>query len=243
MSHQESTMLNTQTLFDQNTTQCIPIDFDFILARPPVINPVTMRAYVADIVAKMNKYFQIHMDGPFIGRLRITRLRRCGHSPIISTITVERARQLFPMKIICEWKNKNVKKKFNMNVIDVFLRSPKIRKELYCTNQMHGRQPPVILWLEKQLTQHRECPSRSTIRFGGLNQRIEIYNSFKNELNAIEVFDWTPKRISQSIYSLIPESRPRKGARTRLKGVPSIYIPQFNVCAKHLEQYKKLRSI
>ena len=121
-----------------------------------------------------------------------------------------------------------------MNIIDLWLRSPTIRNELYCTRQTSSWQSPVVLWLQTQLN---KCPSLSTIRFGGLNNRQEIYRTFLNELNDTEAMDWTPKRISQEFYAILPESRPKKGARTRVKGVPCIFIPQLHVCRKYLEQY------
>jgi hypothetical protein len=229
-----STQLNNQNLTNQQAI--IPIDFDSILIPKPKNNDLkNIHQYIKGIVERMNLHFQIHMDGIHIGKIRITRFRRHDGHPIVDTVSICKAKQLFPMKLKFNWKNKNVQEKFNMNMIDVFIRSPHIRNELYETDQLQLRQQsPVVLWLQTQL---RECPSLCTIRFGRLNHRQEIYRTFKQELNDLEAMDWPPKRISQEFYSMLPESRPKKGARTRVNGIPCIFIPQFHVCQKYLEQY------
>jgi hypothetical protein len=224
--------LNNQNRMDQSI---IPLDFDFILASKPAnVDISNIHSYVRSIVETLNKYFAIHMDGEKIGKIRITRFRRNDNHPIIDTVTVSKAKQLFPLRVNFTWKNKKIKNNFDMNVIDLWLRSPKIRNELYCTERVQIRQSPVVLWLETQLS---KCPSLSTIRFGGLNSRKEIYRTFLNELNDIEKLDWTAKRISQEFYAMLPESRPKK-ARIRLNGVPSIFLPQFHICKRYLEKYK-----
>jgi len=227
-----STQLNNQNLTNQQAI--VPIDFDSILN--PKKNDLKNLpfSYIKSIVQRMNAHFQIHMDGNQIGKLRITRFRRHDGHQIVDTVSTGKAKQLFPTKLKFKWKYKNEQKMFNMNVIDVFIRSPKIRNELYETDQLQIRQSPVVLWLQTQLS---ECPSLSTIRFGRLNHRQEIYRTFKQELNDVEAMDWTCKRISQEFYAMLPETRPKKGARTRVKGVPCIFIPQFHVCQRYLEQY------
>ena len=227
-----STELNNQNLTNQQSI--VPIDFEWILN--PKKNDLKNLpfSYIKSIVQRMNAHFQIHMDGNQIGKLRITRFRRHDGHQIVDTVSTGKAKQLFPTKLKFKWKYKNEQKMFNMNVIDVFIRSPKIRNELYETDQLQIRQSPVVLWLQTQLS---ECPSLSTIRFGRLNHRQEIYRTFKQELNDVEALDWTSKRISQEFYSMLPETRPKKGARTRVKGVPCIFIPQFHVCQRYLEQY------
>jgi|TARA_B110000208_G_scaffold103877_1_gene129081 hypothetical protein len=229
-----STQLNNQNLTDQHQQAIAPIDFEWILN--PKKNDLKNLpfSYIKSIVQRMNAHFQIHMDGNQIGKLRITRFRRHDGHQIVDTVSTGKAKQLFPTKLKFKWKYKNEQKMFNMNVIDVFIRSPKIRNELYETDQLQIRQSPVVLWLQTQLS---ECPSLSTIRFGRLNHRQEIYRTFKQELNDVEAMDWTCKRISQEFYAMLPETRPKKGARTRVKGVPCIFIPQFHVCQRYLEQY------
>ena len=230
-----STQLNNQNLTDQHQQAIAPIDFEWILN--PKKNDLKNLpfSYIKSIVQRMNAHFQIHMDGIHIGKIRITRFRRHDRQRIDNIVSIDKAKHLFPIKVKFNWKNKNVKKKFNMNVVDLWIRSPKIRNELYCTDQLPKlQQSPVLLWLQTQLS---ECPSLCTIRFGRLNERQEIYRTFKQELNDLEALDWTSKRISQEFYSMLPETRPKKGARTRVKGVPCIFIPQFHVCRKYLEQY------
>ena len=229
-----STQLNNQNLTDQHQQAIAPIDFEWILN--PKKNDLKNLpfSYIKSIVQRMNAHFQIHMDGNQIGKLRITRFRRHDGHQIVDTVSTGKAKQLFPTKLKFKWKYKNEQKMFNMNVIDVFIRSPKIRNELYETDQLQIRQSPVVLWLQTQLS---ECPSLSTIRFGRLNHRQEIYRTFKQELNDVEAMDWTCKRISQEFYAMLPETRPKKGARTRVKGVPCIFIPQFHVYQRYLEQY------
>ena len=229
-----STQLNNQNLTDQHQQAIVPIDFERILN--PKKNDLKNLpfSYIKSIVQRMNAHFQIHMDGIHIGKIRITRFRRHDRQRIVDTVSTGKAKQLFPTKLKFKWKYKNEQKMFNMNVIDVFIRSPKIRNELYETDQLQIRQSPVVLWLQTQLS---ECPSLSTIRFGRLNHRQEIYRTFKQELNDVEAMDWTCKRISQEFYAMLPETRPKKGARTRVKGVPCIFIPQFHVCQRYLEQY------
>ena len=230
-----STQLNNQNLTNQQTI--VPIDFDSILnPKPKNINLIkNIHSYIRGIVERMNSHFQIHMDGIHIGKIRITRFRRHDRQRIDNIVSIDKAKHLFPIKVKFNWKNKNVKKMFNMNVVDLWIRSPKIRNELYCTDQLPKlQQSPVLLWLQTQLS---ECPSLCTIRFGRLNERQEIYRTFLNELNDVEALDWTSKRISQEFYSMLPETRPKNGARTRVKGVPCIFIPQLHVCRKYLEQY------
>lgn len=79
-----------------------------------------------------------------------------------------------------------------MNVVDLWIRSPKIRNELYCTDQLPKlQQSPVLLWLQTQLS---KCPSLCTIRFGRLNERQEIYVE-------LSLFCWPPQCPSSALLS------------------------------------------
>ena len=59
-----------------------------------------------------------------------------------------------------------------------------------------------------------------------------IYETFRNEINAIE--EWSAKRISECFYHFLPQSKPRKGHRCRIRGVASIYIPNKTYCEQIL---------
>ena len=209
----------------------LPIDWDAILKKPEKMTPTTTRRYLSDVVERMNCFFGLWMDGPDICRLRVTRTCRTGKS-IATSMSCCRARQLFPRKVDCRWRERGKNHTFFKNVVDLFLMAGN-RKEVYQrTIQPSLQQSSVLKWLKMQL----ELPG-CQFKWGGLNARHDLYASFLEGKTNRE--DYNPKRISQLFYQALPECRPSAGKRIRQRGVAMIYLPVREHCQQVLDQFEK----
>ena len=70
------TFQQQKTLGNAASTVCHPIDWPEILKQPEKFTPKTVRAYLVSVVDKMNKHMALWMDGPSLGRIRVTRRSR-----------------------------------------------------------------------------------------------------------------------------------------------------------------------
>jgi hypothetical protein len=220
--------LNNQNLQEQ--MKIISIDWDKILAHTSNI----VRQQAADVVNRMNAHFSLFMNGPQIGRIRIERKMRFENRSIFDIITIEKAKQLFNRKIRIRWKENGEQKKLSENVITFWLKSPQLRKETYHTPvRTPYRRSPLVKWLETIL---HDPLGFSIVRFNSFNPRKLVYESFLPHVNSSD--DWTPKKISQEFYKMMPLTKPEKGMRCRKRGVSCIFIPSVDYCAKLLQNWQ-----
>ena len=226
------------SMSNANTTVCEPIPFDTMLQQPVRFTPKTVRRYLWQVVERLNHYFSIWMDGPNMCKIRVIRNGRTT-AQVVVNLSVWRAKQLFPRMVCCKWVDQDGKKKtLFRNVIDLFLQA-RNRKEIYHESQPFTSSPlqhsHVVEWLQTQLALPEECCS---IKWGGLNTRQMLYDSFLE--NMLHPEDWSPKRISQAYYKLLPSCRPDSGKRVRRMGVASMYIPTRERCSKVLERWAQI---
>jgi hypothetical protein len=230
------TFQQQKTLGNAASTVCHPIDWAEILKQTEkIFTPKTVRAYLVSVVDKMNKHFAIWMDGPKMGKIRITRRPRHGTTPVVVSVSVWRARQLFPHMLQVRWLlESGIQKTLFRNVINLWSCS-RNRKEIY---QEIPRQTsplchsPVIEWLKLQLALPEEL---CEIKWGGLNVRRTLYESFLETIKYPE--DWTPKKISQEFYRTLPACRPATGVRVRRNGVACMHMPSRESCNTLLEHW------
>ena len=236
MAQPQTTTLQQQaTMGNAASTVCTPIDWSNILKKSDLeFTPISVREYLHKLIEKMNKHIGIWMDGPLMSKLQITRDGKNGAPPISVSISIWRAKQLFPQSVTCNWKTQNGKKKtLFRNVIELFLVATN-RNEIYHTPPLAFlKTSPVIEWLKLKLSLPSECCS---IKWDGLNARSLIYSSF---LECEKYPDqWSAKKISQEFYSILESSRPGKNKRIRHKGISMMYLPSRDQCRQVLEQWK-----
>ena len=225
-SHQQS--LNNQNLQEQ--MRIIPIDWEKILAQTSKI----VRQQAIEVVNRMNAHFSLFMNGPQIGKIRIERKMRFEKRSVFDIITVEKAKQLFTRKIHFRWKEAGEEKKLTDNVINFWIKSPQLRKEIYHTPvQTPIRRSPLVKWLETNLN---DPLGFSPVHFNSYNPRKIIYETFMLHVQSCD--DWTPKKISQEFYKMIPLCKPAKGHRLRKRGISCIFIPSKEYCAKLLQNWQ-----
>ena len=223
------------TLGNATATVCQPIAWEEILKHPSArFTPKSVRHYLFQIVEKLNPHFGLWMDGDKMCKLRVRRKGRDTNQHVDVTLSTWRAKQLFPWLVRACWVEGGKKKKLSRNVVDIFL-SSRNRNELY--QEAHvplplSQRSPVVEWLKLQLALPEECCS---LKFGGLNARKMVYESFLEEMPYPN--DWSAKAISQELYNCLPSARPTKGKRLRLKGVAVMYLPSRERCQMVLENW------
>jgi hypothetical protein len=229
------TFQQQKTLGNAASTVCHPIDWAEILKQTEkIFTPKTVRAHLINVVDKMNKHMALWMDGLNMGKIRVTRRPRHGTTPVEVNLSAWRCRQLFPHMIQCKWVENGIQKTLFRNVINIFLQS-RNRKEIYrdiprqISPLCHS---PVIEWLKLQLALPEEV---CDIKFGGLNARKVLYESFLETIKYPE--DWTPKKISQEFYRTLPACRPATGVRVRRNGVACMHMPSRESCNTLLEHW------
>ena len=124
----------------------------------------------------------------------------------------------------------------NKNIINFWINSSKYRKEEYPSPvQTELRHSPIVAWLGTHVM--NDPYLLSPVRFGQLNERSIIYETFLAEVN--ETDGWNPKKISNEFYHFFPQSKPRKNTRVRKNGIACIFIPNREYCE---EIFVKLQS-
>jgi len=205
------------TLGNCEKTVVQPIDWHHILApTEPPNNPQKVRQYLAQIVQRMNKHFGIIMSGPDLGKIQVERDSRSGKKKDTVLLRPWRAQQLFPKRVTCRWIEDGKPCTLFKPVMDIWLISSS-RREILPTIKL---QHPVYLWLKAQVSMPDAV---ALINYGRLNLRKPLYESFLASVRNPE--DWIPKRFWQSLYKILPEARPPRNKRIRLKGEGAIFMP------------------
>lgn len=228
MSIQEN--LNNQNL--QRQREIVPIYFDEIIATPTVFKTIRlMREYAKRVLDRLNIHFGLIMTGENIGKIQVLHKRRETNDTVLNVITVNKAKEIYTRHIDIRWIGTDgTVSRMKKNIIDFWMKSPKYRREIYPSPvQTELRQSPIVSWLATHIN---DPFALSPVRFGQLNDRNMVYDTFRNEVNATE--EWTAKRISECFYHYLPQSRPRKGYRCRIRGVSMIYIPKKAYCERIL---------
>ena len=226
------------SLSNANQTICQPINWSLILAKTvPKWTPRTVRSYLVNVCEKLNAHFAVLMSGPKIGNIECTRLNRDPTQPPIKVIlSFWRCQQLFPKKISLKWVENDSIRQIHMSCFQMWMKSGN-RREIQPAVKAPNQPPDIaVQWLRQMLAlSHTDaCP----IEFNKSNVRQHVYESWLELIPENRRVDWTPKRISASIYRLFPGSRPYKGYRQRLRGVAVINIPSIETCIDALEQTK-----
>ena len=228
-NHQEN--LNNRNL--QRQLEIVPIDFDNIISTTTVFTNVKlMREYGANVIERLNVHMGLIMAGKDTGKIEVTLKKKETNEPFFNIITVAKAKQIYNRNVHFRWISEGKVSRKKMNIIDFWILSPNYRREIYpCSSQTQFRQNPIVSWLGT----HIDDPfGLSIVRFGEMNERKVIYETFRNEVNTTE--EWSEKRISECFYHFLPQSRPRKGYRCRIRGISMIYIPKKAYCEQILLQ-------
>jgi hypothetical protein len=219
-------------------TVCIPINWSDILAcSHSKWTPRSVRAYLNTLCVRMNRHFALIMSGQKIGSIEVTRQNRAvGHPPIKVVLSTWRCQQLFNRYVELQWREKNAPKRLRMTLLNLWMRNG-LRKEIQPATRLTRTDAPSppspsIDWLKRMLSLAGTdvCP----VTFNALNTRAAVYESFWEVVGSARQPEWTAKRISEALYHLFPQSRPKKGARVRLRGVAVINIPSEEQCREVL---------
>ena len=223
-------LLQQATLSNANQTVVEPINWSLILAKTvPKWTPRSVRAYLTTVCEHLNAHFAYIMSGADIGKIEVTRLNRIpGQPPINVRLTHWRMRQLFPQKISLKWTENDKEMKLHMSAFDMWSKS-RNRREIQPVALVPDQPPEIAVeWLKEMLSTART--DACAIEFGRSNARRNIYESWHEFVGSPAADDWSPKRISESIYRLLPSTKPRKGYRERLRGVSVMHIPTEEEC-------------
>ena len=204
-----------------------PIPWNDILSKAAFepLTPVTIRLWFVAVVQKMNAYFAIHLSGPKIFQIQVSRKALNQDRLEILNLSTWRARQIFVRKVSVQWTESNKKKSFHMNVIDFWLKASN-RKEIYAQPSQaiapvtRVQTNPVALWLSQEL----QWDVNNVIKFDShFNIREDLYQSFLSTVSDPEM--WSSKLICEQIYKILPECKPPSGKRPRYKQQAIMYIP------------------
>ena len=218
------------TLSNANQTVVEPINWTLILS-PSALSwtPRSVRAYLNTVTERLNAHFGFIMSGPDIGKIEVTRLNRVPELPPIKVnLTYWRMDQLFPQKISLSWVENDKKMKLHMSAFEMWSKS-RNRREIQPVALIPDHpQEIAVEWLKESLSTART--DACAIEFGRSNVRQHIYESWWEFVGNHAADDWSPKRISEQIYRLLPAARPGKGRRERVRGVSVMYIPTQEEC-------------
>ena len=227
-SHRKISLSQQATLSNADRTICQPINFELILAKTaPKWTPRSVRAYLNAVCEQLNGHFGYIISGKDIGKIQVTRLNRIPSEPPIKVnLSYWRMQQMFPQKISLRWTENNKPMKLHMSAFDMWSKS-RNRREIQPIASMPDQPPEIATeWLKEMLSTANTdvCP----IKFGRANVRQNVYESWHEFVGSSD--DWSPKRISEQIYRLLPAARPKKRFRERIKGIAVIYIPTQEDC-------------
>ena len=223
------------TLMKTKSNICVPINWDLILARTTLTwTPRSVREYLGIVLNRINDHMAVIMCGPKIGSIEVSRLNRIADQPPIKVIlSTWRCQQLFPRKISLAWLEHGKKRSIHTSAFSLWLKS-RGRREIQPEMSMPVQPPTVAAdWLRHVLSlSHTDaCP----IDFNTMNVRKKVYESWWELLPEHRKQEWSPKRISEHLYQLLPSTKPIKGKREKLRGVAVIAIPHKTVCYDVLE--------
>lgn len=223
-------------------TVCVPIDWTAIQAQKhPKWTPRSVRSYLNTICRRMNQHFALIMSGPQIGSIEVTRRNRAPDQPPISVVlSIWRCQQLFNKYLELRWTENEKPKHLRIALLSLWMRGG-LRKEIQppALVPLDVLPTPSVTWLKQMLSiaGTDACP----IKFNALNQRKLVYESYWEVVG--RKHEWSAKRISEALYLLFPQSRPKKGERHRLRGVAVINIPNEERCREVLDNLKMTHNL
>ena len=234
-THRKISLSQQATLSNADRTICQPINWELILAKTaPKWTPRSVRSYLTTVCEQLNGHFAYIMAGRDIGKIEVKRLNRIlGKPPIKVNLSYCRMQQMFPQKISVRWLENDKPMKLHMSAFEMWSRS-RNRREIQPVASMPDQPPEIAVdWLKEMLATANTdvCP----IKFGRSNARQAVYDSWHEFVGSPVADDWSPKRISEQIYRLLPATKPKKGFRERIKGVAVIHIPSEEECLEMIE--------
>jgi len=234
-THRKLSLSQMASLSNADQTICQPINWDLILAKTaPKWTPRSVRSYLNTVCERLNAHFAYIMSGKDIGKIQVTRLNRIPNQPPIKVhLSYWRMQQMFPSKISIRWTENAKPKSLHMSVFEIWSKS-RIRREIQPVASMFHQPPEIaVQWLTQMLSTANTdaCP----IEFGRSNVRQHIYDAW-HEFVGTAADQWSPKRISESIYRVLPTARPRRGHRERLRGISVMHIPSQDECRDMIAQ-------
>jgi hypothetical protein len=236
--HQPKHSINEKN-YNGCNEKSVPIDWNSILACTKPLTPVSARTYLINVVNRLNRHFAMVMNGKNTGSIEVTRMHP-NPSEKSTTVTLSswRCKELFPRKVSVTWMEAGKRRRIHTTALSLWLKSGN-RREVRLDKAASAvplSTDAAVKWLRKmlQLTEKNECP----LVFNALNARTLVYNTYWDVVGRHRKHEWTPKRISQHIYRILPTSRPVKGSKVRLRGVYMIDIPSIDVCHDALAKLK-----
>ena len=232
-THRKLSLSQMASSSNANQTICQPINWDLILAKTaPKWTPRSVRSYLNTVCERLNAHFAYIMSGKDIGKIQVTRSNRIpGEPPVKVHLSFWRMQQMFPSKISIRWTENEKPMSLHMSAFEIWSKS-RIRREIQPVASMPNQPPDIaVQWLTQMLALPREaCP----IEFDRPNVRQHIYDAWHEFVGKPD--DWSPKRISESIYRVLPTARPRRGHRERLRGISVMHIPSQDECRDMIAQ-------
>ena len=204
-----------------------PIDWQSIAAPASgvgIVTAVQVRTILNRLVANMNKHFKMVVAGAMMNSVAVTRDRVDNHGDETVYLSVWRCRTLFGNhKVQLRWTEHGKQHSLFMSLFDIWLKSSQ-RSELYSvTSKTRMPAPlisPVLEWLEHVLGVPDElCP----VRFDRFNRRRDLLDDMRAFMPSLQ--ELPAKKIWSDYYNILPESRPPKGRRIRMRGHDVIFVP------------------
>lgn len=232
---QQLTIEQLLTLGNCEDTYVHPIPWDDVLSMDAYlpITPVTVRKWLTNVVESMNEFFAIHMSGNNMFQIQVSRRAYNGGVQVLN-LSHWRGRQIFNRRVSVQWLERGKRRTIHTNVLDFWLKSTN-RKQIFAKPNLsepalsYTRSNPVAAWLRDQISWNESC-----LRFRSLNVKDVIYESFLATVG--EKTLWSNKLICEQIYDILPESRPRKGKRPRIKTRDAIFIPSREIVEERLHE-------
>jgi hypothetical protein len=233
--------LSSKSSLSHTSAVCEPIHWKDILA--PITTakwtPALVRDYLITVVNRMNKHFAMITCGRNIGSIEVTRFNaNPAKTPITVTLSSWRCKELFPKKVSICWKEGGKMRRIHTTALSLWMKAGN-RREVQLESNAYGATPrrsnAAVKWLTTmlRLAEVNQCP----IVFNALNPRHHIYETFLNVIGQSRRNEWSPKKISQAIYRICPQSRPVRGdPPLRLRGEYVINIPSEEICHHMLKK-------
>ena len=234
-----SNLSKAQLLYSYNAEETVvrPIDWVAIThANAPPKTPKDVRDYLNLVVARMNQHLAVVMHGPMTGKIMVTRQSRIAGTESIF-VSVWRAQSLFPRKIQLNWLENGRQRTLFKTALDVWLRSSARKEVMPAAHVESSSKHPVVQWLKAELSPPDEV---SLLLYRGLNPRRALLESFYQTLRMPE--QWPPKRFWQALYGIVPQSRPAKHTRVKLRGVDCVFLPSREDIVTNIAAYEQHSS-
>ena len=185
----------------------------------------------------MNKHLAVVMHGSMTCKIMVTRQSRIAGTETIF-VSVWRAQSLFPRRIQLRWLENGRQRTLFKTALDVWLRSSARKEVMPCAHQSENfTDIEVVQWLKAAISPPDEV---SLLLYRGLNPRRALLQSFHQTLHMPE--QWPAKRFWQALYGIVPQSRPAKHTRVKLRGVDCVYIPSREDILANIAAYEQHSS-